>query len=258
MTDDIRNHLRSLAGGDRIETWESAKALISINNELAELMRLVSEGPSPDVRAAAAYVIGFSRLSVARDRLECCLANRSEDPMVRGYAAEALGYLGASASSLNVLIAQLDDPDICVRYWCVFALGVAGDPSAVPDLLRLREGLTGEERCGEHSLQQEIADALAQIADHQRWRRTELAMPLKYQSGDEIKKGDRVMFHGEPGEIEFVVDGLVGDPAMDWYFNEMGPGVMVQEPKVFGHPVYLTRTTEAEDLVFVSRGAHRP
>ena len=166
MTDDIRNHLRNLVGGDRIEIWESAKALISINHELArELMRLVSEGPSPDVRAAAAYVIGFSRLSVARDRLERCLANRSEDPMVRGYAAEALGYLGASASSLNVLIAQLDDPDICVRYWCVFALGVVGDPRAVPVLLRLRERLTGEERCGEHSLQQEIADALAQIAD---------------------------------------------------------------------------------------------
>jgi hypothetical protein len=40
-------------------------------------------------------------------------------------------------------------------------------------------------------------------------------MPLTYRSGEEIKKGDRVLFHGEPGEIEFVVESVVGDPAMD-------------------------------------------
>jgi hypothetical protein len=33
------------------------------------------------------------------------------------------------------------------------------------------------------------------------------ALPFTYQSGEEIKKGDRVLFHGEQGEIEFVVDG---------------------------------------------------
>jgi len=77
-------------------------------------------------------------------------------------------------------------------------------------------------------------------------------MPLKYQSGEEIRKGDRVMFHGEPGEIEFVADRLVGDPALDWHVNESGPGVMVLEPKYFGR-AYVSATHEAEDLVFVSR-----
>jgi hypothetical protein len=38
------------------------------------------------------------------------------------------------------------------------------------------------------------------------------AMPLKYQSGVEVMKGDQVLCHGEPGETEFVVDGFVGDP----------------------------------------------
>ena len=38
---------------------------------------------------------------------------------------------------------------------------------------------------------------------------------MKYQTGDEIRKGDRVLFHGEPGEIEFIVDALSGDPAVD-------------------------------------------
>jgi hypothetical protein len=77
-------------------------------------------------------------------------------------------------------------------------------------------------------------------------------MPLKYQSGQEIRKGDRVTFHGEPGEIEYVVNGLVGDPAMDWNFNENGPGVLVREPKVFGR-AYICATDNCEDLVFVSR-----
>ena len=80
-----------------------------------------------------------------------------------------------------------------------------------------------------------------------------ILMPFMYQSGQEIKKGDRVIFHGEPGEIEFVADKLVGDPAADWYVRELGGGVMIVEPKFFGH-VFLRDTDEAEDLIFVSRG----
>jgi hypothetical protein len=45
---------------------------------------------------------------------------------------------------------------------------------------------------------------------------------VHYQSGEEIKKGDRVLFHDEPGEIEFEADALIGDPAMDWYIEEKG------------------------------------
>lgn len=75
-------------------------------------------------------------------------------------------------------------------------------------------------------------------------------MPLKYWSGEEVRKGDRVLFYGEPGEIEFVVDSIVGDPAMDWYMKEHGPGVMVREPKRFGS-AYVSANDDA--LVFVSR-----
>jgi hypothetical protein len=79
-------------------------------------------------------------------------------------------------------------------------------------------------------------------------------MPLTYQSGEEIKKGDRVLFHGEPGEIDFVVESVVGDPAMDWYMKELGPGVMVHEPKHLGS-AYIKDTTNHGDLVFVSRSS---
>jgi hypothetical protein len=75
---------------------------------------------------------------------------------------------------------------------------------------------------------------------------------VKYQSGEEIRKGDKVLFHGEPGEIEFVADNLVGDPTVDWNIKENGPGIMILEPKAFGH-VYIRDTENNEDLVFASR-----
>ena len=76
---------------------------------------------------------------------------------------------------------------------------------------------------------------------------------MKYHSGEEIRKGDRVLYHGEPGEVEFVVEKLVGDPAVDWHMKEQGPGIMVLEPKFFGR-VYTCQTEDDEDLQFVSRG----
>jgi uncharacterized protein (TIGR00661 family) len=76
--------------------------------------------------------------------------------------------------------------------------------------------------------------------------------PLVYRSGETIMKGDRVLFHGEPGEVEFIVDRIVGDPEMDWYMQR-GPGVMVREPKVFGR-VFISDTERTEDLVFLARG----
>ena len=66
------------------------------------------------------------------------------------------------------------------------------------------------------------------------------------------RRGDRLLFHGESAEIEFIVDSLVGDPAIDWYMREHGPGVMVLEPKYLGR-VYLGDTANAEDLVFIGR-----
>lgn len=74
---------------------------------------------------------------------------------------------------------------------------------------------------------------------------------MKYQSGEEIRKGDQVLFHGEPGEIEFIVDAIIGDPVMDWYVKEYGPGVMLVERKA--GRTFISDTEDAEDLVLVSR-----
>jgi len=79
-------------------------------------------------------------------------------------------------------------------------------------------------------------------------------LPFVYQTGQEIRKGDPVIFHGEPGEIEFVADPDVSDPEIDWYVQEYGGGVMILEPKHFGR-CFLPETGAAEDLEFVSRSA---
>jgi hypothetical protein len=81
---------------------------------------------------------------------------------------------------------------------------------------------------------------------------------FKYQSGEEIKKGDRVSFHREPAEVEFVADGP-SDAEPGWFFQEFGGGVMIADPKVSGHTfIPASHLDECEDLEFVSRAGARP
>ena len=83
-------------------------------------------------------------------------------------------------------------------------------------------------------------------------------MAFFYQSGEEIKPGDRVLFHAEAGTIDFVVDLDESDPAKKWYVTEFGGGVMILEPKHFGR-VFLDAAelvghgSDWEHLEFVSR-----
>ena len=72
---------------------------------------------------------------------------------------------------------------------------------------------------------------------------------MRYQSGEEIMAGDRVALHGNPAEIEFVV--TEAEPA-DWVY--LGRGVMIFEPKDFGH-LFLPaeQISDYENLEFVSR-----
>jgi hypothetical protein len=79
-------------------------------------------------------------------------------------------------------------------------------------------------------------------------------MVFKYQSGEEINKGDRVLFHGESAEVEFVVDENTEDAALDWYMQEFGGGVMIREPKNFGATfIQAESLPKTEDLEFLSR-----
>ena len=78
-------------------------------------------------------------------------------------------------------------------------------------------------------------------------------MIFRYISGEEIKQGDRVLFHGEPGEIELVASEP-GDPGIDWFIQEYGGGITVVEPKVFGRAfIAAAQIDTTEDLEFVAR-----
>jgi hypothetical protein len=79
-------------------------------------------------------------------------------------------------------------------------------------------------------------------------------MTLRYQAGQEIILGDRVLFHGEPGEIEFVVEPSSTEPEHQWYVQEFGGGVGVREPKHFGSAfIPAEQLPDTEDLELVSR-----
>jgi hypothetical protein len=76
---------------------------------------------------------------------------------------------------------------------------------------------------------------------------------LKYRSGEELRKGDRVLFHGNPAEVELVA--VDPDEAEDaWFVQERGGGVMILEPMLSGRTFIATdQLSDYEDLEFVSR-----
>ena len=78
-------------------------------------------------------------------------------------------------------------------------------------------------------------------------------MMLRYSSGEEIKKGDHVVFHGNPAQIEFVAIDP-NDPELAWYVSEYGGGVRILDATASGRafiPAY--QISEYEDLQFLSR-----
>ncbi len=79
---------------------------------------------------------------------------------------------------------------------------------------------------------------------------------LKYQSGEEIRRGDRVLFHREPAEVEFVVNELTGDEGFDGYMFEYGGGVVIREAND-PNTVFIDTESlpDTEDLEFVSRAS---
>ena len=83
-------------------------------------------------------------------------------------------------------------------------------------------------------------------------RLEEQMMALVYQSGEEVKSGDRIIYHGDPGEVEFVIVSLTGDPAMDWYLEKFPGGGFMINAKGFGS-VFLGESDIDEDLEFLSR-----
>jgi HEAT repeat protein len=132
------------------------------------LARMLREHPDPAFREAAAY--GFWELGDERAQplLVAALCDPTEDPRVRGQAAETLGCITGDArtrrykEAVQVLVDALSDASPTVRFWAAFALGGLRARAAVPALQQL--ATTDEAVCpGWWRVADEAADALAVI-----------------------------------------------------------------------------------------------
>ncbi len=71
---------------------------------------------------------------------------------------------------------------------------------------------------------------------------------LRYVSGEEIRKGDRVLCDEHPGTIDFAAADP-DDPDLGWYVQDMGAGVMIIDDEIGA--MY---TSAVDELKFVARG----
>ena len=65
-----------------------------------------------------------------------------------------------------------------------------------------------------------------------------------------MQAGDRVLYGGEPSQIQFVAEA--DDPDTAWYVEQFGGGCMILAPS-FG-AIFVSDLLGDEDLEFVSRG----
>jgi hypothetical protein len=75
---------------------------------------------------------------------------------------------------------------------------------------------------------------------------------LRYLTGQEIQAGDRILLHGEPGEVEYVVVSRTGDVAIDWHLDEHPDGGIGIKNREFGN-VFISAASLDDRLEFVSR-----
>lgn len=75
---------------------------------------------------------------------------------------------------------------------------------------------------------------------------------LRYSSGDEIKEGDRIRYHGERGRVDFIVTDRSGDEARDWYIEQFPGGGLMIDAEGFGS-VFLNVAEIDDQLELVAR-----
>ncbi len=113
---------------DKIELWETALTIEHLGDRAA--VRPLAEAlydANPDRRHAAARALGCIPKAGTRaaKALVRALGDKTQPQPVREEAAESLAYLGY-AGAIPALILVLDEPDVRLRFWAVFALGKTG------------------------------------------------------------------------------------------------------------------------------------
>jgi HEAT repeat protein len=132
-----------MKGDSDVAAFEAAKRVRRQPDSrlLRPLIHLLERGRTSVNRAAAAYALSDLSSDEAIVALERTVADKSEDPKVRGFAAEALAHHHRRESH-RVLLRNVTDPCEEVRFWCAFALG----EMTKVDALRLLRSLSRKER----------------------------------------------------------------------------------------------------------------
>jgi HEAT repeat protein len=168
---DAKRRLAALAaaeGDDEIATAAQALADTPGRRVRQGLERLLATHERPEVRAKAAWALGFHRQGPQAARsLLSTLGDLEEDADVRAHAAEALGHLADRLGEherdvLAALLHGLRDSSPEVRFWSAFALGNLGDEAAIP-ALELLAARDEESVPGWWSIRKEANDSIKQI-----------------------------------------------------------------------------------------------
>ena len=154
--------IAQLNSSSRADAFEAAKEVWNIDSSSVakQLIETLKRGRRAFNRAAAAYAMQVVRDAHVTIALESTVRDKSENPKVRGEAAEALAHCHRK-STHNLLLKTLQDPSKEVRFWCAFALGQMRERKAVP-ILRLLMSDHRQVR-GFHSVAKEAAEAIGEI-----------------------------------------------------------------------------------------------
>jgi len=137
---------------DKIDLWETALTIEWLGDRAA-VRPLVDAlyDTNPHRRHAAARALGWIPEAGGRAAraLIRALSDRSQPQPVREEAAESLAYLNY-AQAIPALITVLDEPDVRIRFWAVFALGGIGQwqrerGGADPRVVAALEGVLSDE-----------------------------------------------------------------------------------------------------------------
>jgi hypothetical protein len=79
-----------------------------------------------------------------------------------------------------------------------------------------------------------------------------LAETFHYISGDDVRAGDHISYHGKSGIVLFIVTEKTGDLSMDWYVDKLPDGGFMIDASGFGN-VFLDEPEDEEDLLLISR-----
>jgi len=70
-----------------------------------------------------------------------------------------------------------------------------------------------------------------------------------YDSGEEVRPGDVIRYHGDPGRVEFIVTPGTADPMLVWYLEQNPNGGAMLELKDSWGYVFVNFPDEDLDLV---------